>query len=78
MNSPCTQNTDRECRPEDCCLKTISLEDCFLNKENCDHLIGMHHHYDMLISESEKDMYFDLSDSIQQFNFCPACGEKLV
>ena len=25
MNSPCTQNTDRECRKEDCCLNTISL-----------------------------------------------------
>lgn len=25
MNSLCTQNTDRECRKEDCCLNTISL-----------------------------------------------------
>jgi hypothetical protein len=28
MIAPCTQNTDRECRPEDCCLKKPKCEIC--------------------------------------------------
>jgi hypothetical protein len=62
MKSNCTQNTDRECRPEDCCLK------------KCDHIIGLEHFHVELVHASDKDIY----PVCEKFIFCPACGEKLV
>lgn len=44
----------------------------------CDHILGMHYHYDCLINLSVKDKYnLDYVDEWMAFDYCPSCGEKL-
>lgn len=44
----------------------------------CDHIVGIHHHFDDLILESESEKFcLDYDDSITKFNYCPMCGFNL-
>lgn len=51
------------------------------DQANCDHIVVMHHFYDMLVTISEmpefENGYESDGDNVTRFNYCPMCGVKL-
>ncbi len=49
-----------------------------MSESKCDHIVGMHYFYDLLIEKSEAHNYDLEKNNIEVFNYCPKCGGKLT